>query len=97
MPADATHPRHAAVLHLRADEDEKATSNRIAALFLATGTAHAMQHDMSNTWCAKNIPKHAMVDREHYYTWIEKCHARRGTKPRWGLPRAEEKTPSRAN
>jgi hypothetical protein len=26
------------------------------------------------------------VDREHYYAWIEKCHARRGTKPRWGLP-----------
>jgi hypothetical protein len=58
----------------------------IAALLLATGTAHAMQHDMSNTWCAKNIPKRAMVDREHYYAWIEKCHARRGTKPRWGLP-----------
>ena len=56
----------------------------ITALFLATGTAHAMQHDMSNTWCAKNIPKRAMVDREHYYAWIEKCHARRGTKPRWG-------------
>jgi hypothetical protein len=58
----------------------------VVALFLTTGTANAMQHDMSNTWCAKNIPKRAMVDREHYYAWIEKCHARRGTKPRWGLP-----------
>ena len=58
----------------------------IAALFLATGTAQAMQHDLSRTWCAKHIPDSAMVDREHYYAWLEKCHARRGTKPRWGLP-----------
>ena len=43
----------------------------VAALFLVTGTAHAMQHDMSNTWCAKNIPKRAMVDREHYYGNLE--------------------------
>jgi hypothetical protein len=47
----------------------------VAVLLLATGTAQAMQHDMSNTWCAKNIPKRAMVDREHYYAWIKKCHA----------------------
>src|SRR6516164_5034419 len=57
-----------------------------AALFLATGTAHSMQHDFSNTWCACNIPEKAMIDREHYYAWIEKCHKRRGTKPRWALP-----------
>src|SRR5262249_14059995 len=58
----------------------------IAALLLATGTAHAMQHDFSNTWCAKHIPPSAEIDREHYYAWIEKCHRRRGTKPVWKLP-----------
>ena len=59
----------------------------IAALFLATGTAQAMQHDMSNTWCAKNIPERVMGSREEYYAWIKKCHTRRGTKPRWGNPK----------
>jgi hypothetical protein len=57
----------------------------IAALFLATGTAHAMPHDLSNTWCADHIPESAMIDRVHYYAWIEKCHRRHGTNPCWGL------------
>jgi hypothetical protein len=58
----------------------------IAGLFLATGAAHAMQHDFSRTWCACNIPKSALIDREHYYAWTEKCHKRRGTKPLYALP-----------
>jgi len=48
--------------------------------------AHAMPHDLSNTWCAGHIPESAMIDRVHYYAWIEKCHRRHKTKPCWGLP-----------
>src|SRR5262245_32556436 len=33
---------------------KKALLTGIAALFLATGTAHAMDHDLSDTWCAKH-------------------------------------------
>jgi len=58
----------------------------IAALFLATGTAQAMEHDLSNTWCAKHIPTSAYRGRETYYRWIEKCHRRRGTKPHFATP-----------
>jgi hypothetical protein len=70
-------------------EDESMNKLRflagIAALFRATGTAHAMPHDLSNTWCAEHIPESAMIGRVQYYAWIEKCHRRRGTKPCWGL------------
>src|SRR5262245_28090095 len=55
----------------------------IAALFLATGTAHAMDHDLSNTWCARHSGEHGR-DRTEYYAWIDKCHRRRGTKPCYG-------------
>ena len=82
----ATGPRRNAAIATGRLLMKKLLLSGVAVLLLATGTAQAMQHDMSNTWCAKNIPKRAMVDREHYYAWIEKCHARRGTKPRWGLP-----------
>jgi hypothetical protein len=52
----------------------------IAALFLATGAAHAMQIDVSRTWCARHAPGD---DRETYYAWLDKCHKRKGTKARW--------------
>src|SRR5262249_42247026 len=55
-------------------------------LFMALRPAQAMQHDFSNTWCAKHIPESAMKDRTTYYSWIDKCHRRRGTKPVWKLP-----------
>jgi hypothetical protein len=59
----------------------------IAALFLwQPGAAHAMQHDFSNTWCAKHIPESAMIDREHYYAWLEKCHRRHHTRPLYREP-----------
>lgn len=51
----------------------------IATIILAR-SAQAMQIDVSRTWCARNGPA---IDREHYYAWNAKCHARRGTKPRW--------------
>ena len=63
----------------------------IAALFLATGTAHAMPHDLSNTWCADHASDHVsdsgrhLSGREEYYAWIEKCHRRHGTNPCWGI------------
>ena len=58
------------------------------ALFLATGAAHAMQHDFSNTWCAHNWdrPQYHVYGRDAYYAWLEKCHRRHHTRPQWGLP-----------
>jgi len=56
----------------------------ITALFLATGAAHAMPHDLSNTWCAKHGGEGA-AGRVEYYAQIERCHRRHGTKPCWGL------------
>jgi hypothetical protein len=56
----------------------------IAVLFLATGTAHAMQADISNTWCGRQGAKFT-GDRQHYYEFVEKCHKRHSTKPCWGL------------
>jgi hypothetical protein len=54
----------------------------IAALFLAMGTAQAMQTDISKTWCARQGAK-ITGDRRTYWGFIEKCHKRRGTKPVW--------------
>jgi hypothetical protein len=62
----------------------------VAALLLATGTANAMPHDLSETWCAKHggEAKHSgkgVASRAEYYAQIERCHRRHGTKPCWGL------------
>jgi hypothetical protein len=65
---------------------KKTLLTSIAALLLATGTAHAMNHDFSNTWCACNIPNSAQIDRVHYYAWIEKCHRRHHTAPLYAQP-----------
>ena len=54
--------------------------------FLWQTYAHAMNHDFSNTWCACNIPSSAIIDREHYYAWIEKCHHRHHTEPLYAQP-----------
>jgi hypothetical protein len=54
----------------------------ITALLLATGTAHAMQADISKTWCARQGDKITGTPQE-YWGFIEKCHKRRGTKPIW--------------
>jgi hypothetical protein len=58
----------------------------IAALvFMALRPAHAMQFDASA--CGRTIPDRCYKDRETYYACIEKCHARKGTKPRWEQPK----------
>jgi len=54
----------------------------IAAQFLATGTAHAMQADISKTWCARQGAKITGTPQD-YWGFIEKCHKRRGTQPIW--------------
>ena len=57
----------------------------LAALFLAAEAAHAMPVDLSKTRCARAAETRSFKDRQTYFAWVKKCHARRGTQPRWGL------------